>query len=244
MRDCLLASLPNDRSHFPFIGLDKSEEQVALNPNYFPCCQGKGLRFVANGDVRRCQLITRYNKLSTLLKLFLARWGGDHRQELHKMIKSEDLTRLREIANNNSNAGRMLVSYGRDKPSYLWVVAVAAVWRFGFNVHFVTLNLMGKAQLLPAELRSRMIVLVENLCPPWQPENKTDCEMIINYCHRMATPLWIDFVGDLNQPKTKNTTAINQHLQEKIVQLRNKAPHLHLSERGQSKLSEVMQWTV
>lgn len=241
MRDCLVASLSDDESLFPFIGLDKSEEQLALNPSYFPCCDGKGLQLVASGEARRCQLLARYSRLRALLMLFLQQWGGNHRRVLHNLIKNEDLTRLRNIDNSKSNAGRMLTSLGRSSPSYLWVVAVSAVWRFGFNVHFVTLDMKGKAQLLPADDRSRQIVLIENLCSPWQPENRTDCETIINYCHKTVTPLWIDFVKDSGWRMTGNKTVTSQFIQEELAKLHNKEPYLHLSKRGQSKLAEVMQ---
>lgn len=241
MRDCLVASLSNDKSLFPFIGLDKSEERLALNPRYFPCCDGKGLQLVAGGEARRCQLLVRYNRLNALLILFLQQWGANHRQVLHNLIKNEDLTRLRNIDNSKSNAGRMLISLDRSSPSYLWIVAVSAVWRFGFNVHFVTLDMWKKARLLPVESRSRQIVLVENLCSPWQPENRADCETIINYCHKTVTPLWIDFVKDSGRRMTGNKTATSQLLQEELAKLHDKEPHLYLSKRGQSKLDEVMQ---
>lgn len=244
MRDCLLSSLANNRSYFPFIGLDKSEDRVALNPSYFPCCDGNGLQLGADGDVRRCQLLSRYNRLRAVLELFLRRWGVKQRLALHKMIRGEDLTRLKNINDGKTNAGRMLTSFDRSSPSYLWIVAIVAVWRFDFNVHVVTLDMKGKAQLLPVEHRPRLIVLVENLCSPWQPENMIDCETIINYCHETMTPLWIDFVKDSNRQKVGGMTYVNQILQEEITKLRDKEPHLYLSQRGQSKLAEVMNWVV
>lgn len=241
MRDCLLLSLHSNKSCFPFIGLDKTEECVTLNPSYFPCCDGKGVQLVADGDARQCQLLGRYNRLCAVLELFLQRWGGDHRQALHKMLKEEDLTRLRNIYDSVANSGRMLVSSGRGSPSYLWIVAIAAVWRFGFRVHFVTLDLKSKAQLLPVECRSRLVVLVENLCSPWQPENRADCETIINYCHETMTPLWLDFVGENNRRVVNSSTAVSHLLEEKLTRLQSGGPHLYLSKRGQSKLAEVMQ---
>ena len=244
MRDCLLSLLAKNRSYFPFIGLDKSEDLVALNPNYFPCCDGSGLQLVADGDVRRCQLMTRYNRLRAVLNLFLNRWGSKHRLALHKMIRGEDLTRLRNINDSKDNAGRMLTSSNRGSPSYLWIVAIVAVWRFGFNVHLVTLDMKSKAQLLPIEHHPRLIVLIENLCSPWQPENMIDCETIINYCHDTMTPLWVDYLKDDGQQKVDGTTATSQVVQEKIAELRDKKPHLYLSKRGQSKLAEVMNWVV
>ena len=241
MRDCLVTSLSGNESLFPFIGLDKSEERLALNPSYFPCCDGKGLQLVAGGEARRCQLLARYNRLRALLILFLQQWGGKHRQALHNLIKNEDLTRLRKIDDSKTNAGRMLISLGRSSPSYLWIVAVSAVWRFGFNVHFVTLDTRKGIQLLPVESRCRQIVLVENLCSPWQPENRADCETIINYCHKTVTPLWIDFVKDSGRRVTTSVPATGHIIHGKLTELYDREPHLYLSKRGQSKLDEVMQ---
>lgn len=235
MIPCQLASLTDQNINSPFVGLTQNELRIELKPSYFNCCNGEGRRLTPAGEVQICKLHAHLRRLQEILNLFLARWGTEHRGFMRGMVTSGDLKRLAA----GQTQGRIIVSQGRSTPSYLWLVAITAAWRFGLDVHFISLMLgSDKENLLPSHPCSA--VFVENLRSPWQPENAFDCETVISYCYNTNTPLWFDFVGDETDTETGGD-AVTMRIRQHLAKSQGKDPLHHLTTSSQNKLREMME---
>lgn len=235
MKPCQLKSLTDQNSNSPFMGLTQNELRIEVKPSYFSCCNGEGVCLTSTGEVQICKLNSHLQRLRTILNLFLARWGTEHRGFMRGMVTSGDLKRL----SAEKTQGRVIVSQGRSTPSYLWLIAITAAWRLGLDVHFVSLMLGdSKENLLPRHPCS--VVCVENLRSPWHPENAFDCEAVISYCYNTNTPLWFDFMSGETDTGEEGDAVIRR-IQQRLKKSRGTNPLLHLTTSSQNKLREMIE---
>ena len=239
---CNLKALRSCDIREPFWGLRQSQlPSLQVDEGFFHCCIGTGQQLI-DDSLYVCRLQRRKNKLQTLLNSFKDLWGkGGHEQFWRRKLQAIDVHKLSAcVREDRHRNGRMLVSAREHKlPSYLWLVAAAAVWRFGLHVHFV--SIMGKSndKLIPAQMQDNIVVIVENHVATLHPENVVDCETIINYCYNTDTPLWIDFAGEAKNPN-HNLGSLNFQVQEKLRILQNKHPLTNFGRSSRGKLLDIM----
>ncbi|MDE3269296.1 MAG: hypothetical protein OYH77_03315 [Pseudomonadota bacterium] len=220
----------------PFWGLQPFPMQdLRLDKSFFSCCSGTGKQLVAD-NLYLCRLQQRLTKLEELLSAFKNHWGDGYDKFWQRKLQPMDMSKLYACASGERrSSGRMLVS-AKAAPSYLWLVAAAAVWRFGLHVHFVSIMTKSHDGLIPAQRHDDTVVMVENHVSTVHPENVVDCETIINYCYNTETPLWLDFTGVVNKTNRK----LNFRLREKLRKLQNRHPLTNFGRSGRDKLLEIV----
>ena len=234
-RACLLSTLSERDSRAPFMGLIKSETRVTTSNTWFSCCAGTGRQFTTDG-VAVCPLAKRVAQLQAVLDSYRQKWGVGNKHFLHAVLDRVDMQKLAAIAAGSSTGGRILTSPADDQPGPLWTLAVAAAWRFARQVHFVTLRSGSKDCLLPSQQLPRPVLLVESYFPPWQPEARLDCEVLIDYCYNTMTPLWLDFVQTKRSVTLPASNAILANLRQRIVQRQQDKPLSYFSNSSLMKL--------
>ena len=245
MRPCLLKSLHSKSNLSPFPALVRKGASVEIDAGFFSCCVGKGMQLASDNEVQICALQSHLQNLHEIFQTFVFRWGYEHKNNedfWSRELEAVDAWKLATLRENHCRGrGRMLLSRGRSTPSYLWLVACAAVWRFGLHVHFVSIKGKSSDNLLPVKQRDNTVLLVENMCSMLHPETVIDCETIVNYCYNTETPLWIDLVGDdACDQEIPRTDSMSTRIKQRLSVLKNKNPLSNFSRGGKEKLRAIV----
>ena len=93
---------------------------------------------------------------------------------------------------------------GKRAPSTLWLIALAAAWRFGINCHMVGWNVGTRAQWLPRDefwqAKGPHMMVVTDVSQLWDPARAFDFEWLVGYAYQAELPVWFEFLGGGRDP--------------------------------------------
>jgi hypothetical protein len=228
LRPCQLPSLESPGLAASLPCIERLGGILSPDPDDFPCCAATGIRDDrASNTVSRCDLVWRLERLRALDVLQQILWKdvheacGDQEPSLDgarlTKVGCETLVRCREPGGK----GFILpTGYASDKngPTWIWAFARAAVWRFGFAVHVVSIGRTPENLLqIPHDIagqnpRRPILVLVEAFDLLAKPAHGFALDLVLSSADARALPLFIalDFGGAVQPVSTSGPTARGQ----------------------------------
>ena len=229
------------------IGLKLVDGKAELWSRAFSCCYQKDLKSLSsNSGISVCDASNRLSRVNALLQQFEKTWEQkflfyEDRNSVHvssfvdSLIKSEGAPLSKGFA-FNSNAGK-------NKPSpSIWIMAIAAIWRFGLEVHVVTLGKASSEQILPRVPDHQILMLVEQHDPLRFPHVAFDFSTIVNWCEGAMIPMWIDVLqeGERYAPgSTSSAYNTKQAFHQRIARYKSSPPLSWIEPDCQSRLKSV-----
>ena len=138
----------------------------------------------------------RRRKTLDLLATYANRWQGSY--QLPGSNKCHEI--LRQVADTLKGAlpQAQLIATQSHSPGALWAVACALSWRFGMNVHMVTLGRKGAAAPVPDEKLMESSLPLTILCEQVRylsdPFHAEQLEAMINIAYQTNSFLWLEVV--------------------------------------------------
>lgn len=243
---CTLDNLQESKLFSVLPGV-KFENGIAMpDLKHFSCCQGSGMHLsIADNSVKRCEIKSRLSRVQQILIQLAHTWGPEYVfQLLKESISQDELHWLKILKSGKIEKGFFRVSQRASPgPSRFWLMALAAVWRFGYNVHIVTLGKIKFGKLLPAEdfYKDINIVLIENIDGLWKPEPLYDFETLISLCDQSVFPMFCEFkIGKMiDTDKSKPMNRRKSKFTEKIDKKKEQFPLIWLEKDMQSRFEMV-----
>lgn len=230
-RTCELINLEDKQTLNVLPGASFQGGVVVPTESRFSCCDGSGLNLDMNTNkVSRCDLKWRLNQTQSLLVQLAQTWGPEYAKQLiNEKLSIEELGWLIQLKKGIPKKGFYRVSQrSKAGPSRFWLMALAAVWRFGLPSHMVTLQKQVFGKLLPKEEQhaSKYLLFTENIDALWKPEPLYDLETLISFCDRSVYPLFCEFkIGEFFQKRDESNQATRKsRFTQKIEKKKSQFP--------------------
>lgn len=242
---CFIKQLKRNFSD-SLIGIQIVEGRAQLWSRAFSCCYRKDLKSLSsNFGISLCGAEKRLSKVNEILQQFENTWEQkfpfyEQRNSVYvngfidSLIKSQ--CSLSKGFAFNSKAGK-------HKPSpSIWIMAIAAAWRFGIEAHVVTLGKASSDQILPRVPDHKIVMLVEQQDPLRFPHVAFDFSTIVNWCEGAMIPMWIDVlqeseqVAEGSQESRFNT---KQAFKQRLARYKSSPPLSWIEPDCQSRLKSV-----
>ena len=114
-----------------------------------------------------------------------------------------------------------------------WAMAAAGCWRYGLKTHMVTLGITPLNETLPAKNTSnkqQTVIFIDHAEQLWDPKNREQFMVLVDYCYNSLTPLWINLAMLKNEYKPTNQWSA------KFSEIRTRNPIEHLPEKTRVRL--------
>lgn len=238
---CLEKALENPRINDVLLGLDRTNQELPVNPKFFPCCAGKAEMWL-DGTIYRCGIFQRQIFLQRLTQQYYKAYNRDFRDAPGiKDPKAHD-TALRELAamlKGDAPQGLKL-DCPKTQPSLLWLRAAAAVWRFGLQPVVATFDLQCDVRVLAA-LRQRPaqmtpIILIERVHKLWDAKFAFSFEAILSLAYKTNSLL----LYSVEDEENASQPAIPQNFAKKLGQLRSKPYDAWLEPESRERLRDIL----
>lgn len=209
-------------------------DALELDQNSFPCCYGEGVRVTGAWEMSQCDLRGRLGKVGRIWAQMVSMYGRANALESLKRLSVDQemrmMTHLKGIAQgtvkrgiavpgmtvqaapatsratgqDGAGADAQRGSDGKRAASTLWLIALAASWRFGINCHMVGWNVGTRAQWLPRDefwqAKGPHMMIVTDVSQLWDPARAFDFEWLVGYAYQAELPVWFEFLGDGRDP--------------------------------------------
>ena len=183
--------------------IERREGLLTPDPRDFPCCQASGIHDDRlTNTVSRCDLIWRLERLRGLDVLQTMLWP-----ESEAAVRPLDAARLTKAGHEalqrckDSGAKGLIlptgVASGQAAPTWIWPLARAAVWRFGYAVHVVSIGrtpdnfLQIPADVTGTNVRRPVVVLVEAFQILAKPALGFALDLVLSSSDVRAVPLFL-----------------------------------------------------
>lgn len=180
-------------------GLEWEDHKLTPSAKLLPCCAGRGFQVDKSGaNQSRCSLKRRLVAIEKLQKQFQMTWPKTNLQRCIGLPSAQGSRILRQLSETiKGYRPQASELHGTlHKPSELWAMAMAAVWRFDTHAHLVNLNRMrSMSQLLPPpEMETgRLAIFVEQVDNLWNSAQVDALETLISYAYNSNAYLWIEY---------------------------------------------------
>ncbi len=256
---CRLASLAAPELAAPLAGLIWLYGELAPDPAYFACCAGEGLIRPALGadaavPTLGCALRKRFAAVSALERQFRRTWEPDgFRLEVllaaQKGLDPAGVRDLHHVFGTSVKRGRSALAPAEGLPSApspaMWQLALAAAWRFGFDVELVTLDkASGKARSRPTFGHTApAAIFVENARRLWETTVAEELERLICFAANAAFPVWLEVHGGAKPDSARAGATggrdVRSQLAQRIDRAKARPPLGWLAPEATSRLASV-----
>ena len=228
------------------IGLKFKEGRAELWSRAFSCCYQKDLKSLSSScGISLCDAGKRLSRVNTLLQQFEQTW--EQKFSLYEDRNSVYVSSFVEQmikADGGINKGFAFNSNtGKHRPSSaIWIMAIAAIWRFGIEAHVVTLGKASSDQILPKNLEQQTVMLVEQHDPLRFPHVAFDFSTIVNWCEGAMIPMWIDVLQEGEKSHAHHSTSAfntKQAFSQRIARYKSSPPLSWVEPDCQSRLKSV-----
>ena len=193
---CFVQMLEDPRLQGLHLGLDPQNE-FSLRQEFFPCCQGKGMRYDKEQNAQRlCPLRKRQKQVGELWRVFQKIWPGHHfpliSQALRGRVFSEAVSSIKGAA---PQAG--FLQGKENQPGTIWWLALVLAWRFGVQVHVISPKAT-YGQVLPVLEASSGLqaILLEQVVRLTHDFRYDRIAAGIQYAYKTNAFLWLEMCGE------------------------------------------------
>lgn len=247
---CLLRHLENPQLGGLLFGLDP-KNRYALRDDYVKCCGGRGISWDEKRQANlSCEVRIRHRKTLELIKQYSQFWGRSMIPLPNGGANYKLLSKVADVLKGCAPQAHVFPTES-NKPGVLWGVACALTWRFGVNVHMVSMSRKGSTIQVPSEevMKSSrpLVIICEQVKRLTDPHDRTQLESLIQIAYQSNAFLWVEVMTQ--RPAQRNVngaeTLMARREREKVNALRKK-PVMellrdHLSSDTMSQLSSLCQ---
>ncbi|MFK7823338.1 MAG: hypothetical protein AB8G05_04225 [Oligoflexales bacterium] len=229
------------------MGIILKDGKAELLSKAFSCCYQKDLKSLSSSSgISVCDVSKRLSRVNTLLQQFENTW--EHKfpfyEERNSIYVSSFVASLIKTEGNLNKGFAFNSNAGKHKPSpSIWIMAIAAIWRFGIEVHVVTLGKAGSEQILPRVPDNQILMLVEQNDPLRFPHVAFDFSTIVNWCEGAMIPMWVDVLqeGEGFASNSASSSAFNtkQSFNQRLARYKSSPPLSWVEPDCQSRLKSV-----
>ncbi|NRA45826.1 MAG: hypothetical protein HRU09_12785 [Oligoflexales bacterium] len=228
------------------IGLKLKDGKAELWSRAFSCCYQKDLKsLTSNCGISLCDASKRLSRVNSLLQQFGKTWEQKFTfyEERNSVYVSSFVDQLIKSEGTMSKGFAFNSNAGLHKPSpSIWIMAIAAIWRFGIEAHVVTLGKASSEQILPRVPDHQIVMLVEQNDPLRFPHVAFDFSTIVNWCEGAMIPMWIDVLQEGERfPANGSSSGFNtkQAFTQRIARYKSSPPLSWIEPDCQSRLKSV-----
>jgi hypothetical protein len=217
-----MLAMPTLQTMLP--GLVLGREGVSLQAEDFSCCGGSGLR-EAPGGLMRCDLKKRLAVVEDLLRRFHQRWGAEMPVPMDLKEPPQKLLQLLlQVSEGKVTKGKLCYDPAAgSQPSRLWLIGMAAAFRFGLPVHLVTIGRTPVTELYPKAFGPRApMILVEGVDKLWDSNALAEFEACVAYAYKARAPLWCEVIRRSQSLEPQNSDRIRRALHARIEETKSR----------------------
>ena len=192
---CLLGHLENPNLSGILLGLDP-RNGYRFREGFLECCDGRGILWDEMRQANRaCSVKTRHRKTIEVIKKYMGIWGDSDLPLPTGTRSHQILSHVADMLKGAAPQAQIFPSIS-TRPGPLWSIACALTWRFGMDVHVVSLLRKGETIDVPSpslmEGSRPLAILCEQVRRLSDPHEISQLESLINLAYQGNAYLWIE----------------------------------------------------